>query len=70
MNSAPITHEWLTRAQAAEKLQVTSRTIDTYIKDGRLKAAKFGKPGGRGNVRISAASLNALLEPEPLAPRQ
>lgn len=57
-----IAHDFLTRQQAADKLQVTPGTVDSYIKQGLLKASKLGKKGGRSPVRISASSVEKLLE--------
>jgi excisionase family DNA binding protein len=58
---AGITHslcsDFLTREQAAATLQVSERTIDRYIRDGRLEARK---PSARV-VRIPAASLERLM---------
>jgi excisionase family DNA binding protein len=49
--------DFLTREQAAATLQVSERTIDRYIRDGRLEARK---PSARV-VRIPAASLERLM---------
>jgi excisionase family DNA binding protein len=50
--------DWLTRKQAAQILQVSTRTIDRYIAEQRLDARKIG---AHGPIRISAASLKTLL---------
>ena len=55
----PIVIDWLTRRQAAEYLQVTTRTIDNYIRAGLLRSAQL-VPGGA--VRISASSVEKMLE--------
>lgn len=45
--------------EVATLLQVTRRTIYTYIKDGKLKAVKIGK-----YWRITEKALEAFLTPE------
>lgn len=55
-------HDWITRQQAAGKLQVTPATVDTYIKKGLLKATKVGSKARTSPVRISATSVEKLLE--------
>jgi excisionase family DNA binding protein len=59
MNTA---HDYLTRQQAADQLQVTPATVDSYIKKGLLKATKVGSKAKRSPVRISATSVEKLLE--------
>ena len=46
-----------TREEVADLLGVNSRTVDRWIRSGRLGAFKLG-----GAVRISAADLSAFLE--------
>jgi excisionase family DNA binding protein len=50
--------DWLTRKQAAQILQLSTRQIDRLIANNQLDARKIGK---HGSVRISAASLETLL---------
>lgn len=45
--------------EVANLLQVTRRTIYTYIKEGKLKAVKIGK-----YWRVTAKALEAFLTPE------
>ena len=47
----------LTRKDVALQLQTSERTIDRYIKQGKLKAYKIG-----GLVRISEKSLLTFIE--------
>jgi excisionase family DNA binding protein len=47
---------YLTRGDVAERLQVSIKTIDRWIKSGELPAAKLG-----GLVRISERDLAVLL---------
>lgn len=51
--------EYLTRAQVAWMLQVSERTFDRYITDGRLPTKRL--PGGR-LVRIARSDVAALAE--------
>jgi excisionase family DNA binding protein len=54
------THNYLTVAQVAEKLQVSKDYVRTLIKNCHLESVKL--PGGSASpVRISAASLLNLL---------
>ena len=41
----------LTKAQVAEVLQVSVRTIELWIRDGRLRATRLGPPPARRQVR-------------------
>lgn len=51
-----------TPEQAAEHLQVTRRTIYTWLKEGKLPGRKIG-----GSWRVSEAALEEFLrQPEPL----
>ena len=52
-----ITHDWLTRHQAAAYLQVTPQTIDHYIKKKIIVGCKIGR-----RVRISASSIEKAFE--------
>jgi predicted site-specific integrase-resolvase len=49
---------WLTRKQAAQELQVTTATIDTWLKAGHLSGSQIVP---NGTVRISAASVERML---------
>lgn len=51
--------DWLTRKQAAEELQVTTATIDSWIDKDLLKASQIVP---NGTVRISAVSVDRMLE--------
>jgi excisionase family DNA binding protein len=54
------THNYLTVAQVAEKLQVSKDYVRTLIKNGHLESVKL--PGDSASpVRIPAASLANLL---------
>jgi len=50
--------EFLTPEQVADALQVTRRTVYTWIETGALKAVKAG-----ARIRIRREDLDAFLEP-------
>ena len=52
----------VTVAEAARRLTVCERTIRRAADEGRLKAVRIGRA-----VRITAASIEALLAGEPAA---
>lgn len=54
-----LTNDWLTKQEAAQYLRVTVQTIDRWRKQGLLEARQVVKGG---NVRISASSVEKLLE--------
>ena len=43
--------------EAADILQLTKRTLYSYVKDGKLKAVKFGK-----YWRVTQENLEAFIE--------
>lgn len=51
--------ELLTVAQVAERWQVSVRSVQRYISDGKLKALRL--PGGRYRIRVEDADA-ALRE--------
>jgi excisionase family DNA binding protein len=51
--------EYLTMKEAADILKFSIRTIQRYIKDGRIRAFKLGK-GQRASVRIKASEIVRL----------
>lgn len=51
----------LTRKQAADRLNISIRSLDYLVADGKLNACKIGK-----SVRIDPASVSALLAYRPL----
>lgn len=53
---APIP-QWLTKKQAAEKLQVCVKTIDRYVVVGKLDLIRITAR----NHRITAASIERLM---------
>ena len=44
--------------EIAVMLRITPQTVRTYIKEGRLKGKRIGRP-----ILITQESLNAFLEP-------
>jgi excisionase family DNA binding protein len=52
-------HEYFTVKQTAAYLQVSERTIHTYIKTGRLE---YSQPVRRGAIRISKTAIDNLME--------
>ncbi len=61
---SPGTPEWLTVEQAAEWLQVSTKTIRRYIEAGSLTAVNLG---GRA-IRIRRQDLDAWLESRRIEP--
>lgn len=49
--------EMMTKAEVAQRLQVSIKTIERWIASGDLPAHRFGK-----SVRISAADYRAFVE--------
>jgi excisionase family DNA binding protein len=49
---------WLTAAQAAERAQVSTKTICAEAKAGRLRVARVG---GRREIRVLAEWVDAWL---------
>ena len=54
----PGKREWLTEADAAERLHVTDKTIRNWIQDGTLIAHRIG-----GRILISTDDLAAVIKP-------
>lgn len=54
-------HEWLTRQQAADRLKITTRTLNRWVQLGRCPVHRT--PGGR--PRFRADQLDALLTQDP-----
>lgn len=59
MNSA--SPRWVTRNDAAAYLQVDPKTVDRYVREGKL--TKYTLAGGRA-VRFDQSDLDAMLHPE------
>lgn len=57
-----MSHEWMTKAEVAEMLRVTPRTIENYVKRGDLQAP--ARVGGR--VLWQRATIQACLGGESL----
>lgn len=51
--------EWLTVAQAAEHVKVSTRTVERYISAGRLTAYTLES----GRIRVKETDVDALLKP-------
>lgn len=49
--------DWITRKQAAEYLQVSQRTIDNWVKAGKLPIRRISE----GTIRISMTEVDRLL---------
>ena len=56
--SALFAGDYATRREAAEALRVDQRTIDRWIRLGRLEASQIVP---NGTIRISVASIERLL---------
>lgn len=52
--------QWLTKDQAAERLQVSTRTIERYIVEGGVR--KYAADGGR-MVRFRSDEIDGLMKP-------
>ncbi len=50
-----------TRKETAELLKMSERTLDRYIRSGKIKATKTGA-AKRSKVIITAAAINEFLE--------
>lgn len=48
---------YLTRKRIAERLGISDRSIDRWIKSGRLKAVKIGR-----SVRVAESSVDKLIK--------
>ena len=53
--------QYLTRKQVAKIVGVYERTVDRWIKDGKLKAIKFGE-SKNSMVRIHKTDLERFLQ--------
>jgi len=66
------TDKMLTRTEAAARLGVSMRTLDRYIRQGRVTAHKYTTApnayNGPGTVRVSEASLTAYLAAAQMTP--
>lgn len=51
----------MTRQEAAEHLRVTTKTIDRWVRDGKLTRYTIS---GLRSVRFKTSELDGLLEPE------
>ncbi len=49
---------YYTVEEAAKILKVTKRTVNTWVKDGRIRASKLAN---NKNIRISEEALQAFL---------
>jgi excisionase family DNA binding protein len=49
--------KFLTKAETAETLRVTTRTVDRRILDGTLTAVKFGR-----RILVPIEAINALTQ--------
>lgn len=49
--------DWITRKQAAEYLQVSTRTIDNWVKSGKLPIRRISE----STIRISMTEIDRLL---------
>lgn len=57
---------YLTKAQAADELQISVRTLEGLIKRGQLPAYKIGPQ----LVRIDRDDLRAFVEARPIQPEK
>ena len=57
------TKQLITRKEAAEICSVTTKTIDVWVKEGKLSRVKFGTSRNSCS-RIKMADLQKLINPE------
>lgn len=63
------TDKMITRTEAASRLGVSMRTLDRYLKSGRIASAKYTRHETHaGPVRVSEASLTAFLDASKVTP--
>jgi len=58
------TEKMITRTEAAARLGVSVRTVDRYIRQGRITAVQYStahKPDGSNPVRIREGSVRAYI---------
>jgi excisionase family DNA binding protein len=55
-----VQEEYYTLDQVAEKLQVSRRTVNRWIEEGKLVAIKFAPVQGR--VRVSESDLKEFIQ--------
>ena len=51
--------EWLTQKQAAELVGVTPRTVQNWIKDGKIRGYQVV-----GRIRVKRSDVDALYQPK------
>lgn len=61
MSTTPTVQRWITQAQAAERLNVTGRTVRRMIAEGDLPAYRLGSR----MLRIDERDVDALLRRIP-----
>ena len=52
-------NEWLTPKQAAELVGVTTRTVQNWIKDGKVRGYQVV-----GSIRVKRSDVDALYQPK------
>lgn len=58
--TAPPDERWLSKTTAAERLDVSTATIDRMIRAGELEAYALR---GKNSIRVKASDVRALLVP-------
>jgi len=51
--------DWITLREAAQRLQISEKSVRRWIADGRLKGVRIGPR----MIRVDAASIAALGQP-------
>ncbi|WP_165964424.1 helix-turn-helix domain-containing protein [Actinomadura sp. KC216] len=59
--------QYLTKAEVAERLRVSEKTVDRYIRRGFLKAIKTTDTP-QGAVRVTVASYEAYVARQTVTP--
>lgn len=54
-----VDNEWLTPKQAAELVGVTARTVQNWIKDGKVRGYQVV-----GRIRVKRSDVDALYQPK------
>lgn len=60
--ATPAESPWMTKAEAAAYMRVDTRTIDRWVRDGKLTRHRVS---GIQSVRFARADLEGLLTAEP-----
>lgn len=57
---------WLTRQEAAKRLEITPRTLYNWERSGKIQGYKEVLPSGRYRVRYKTADIDDLMGTYPI----